>query len=182
MISARCLPALFSVSYSSWLELDIRPRPYSPRGASLSTCRGWAASRGCASGARRARFVPWSRSCFFATWSSALCVLARSPAASGKNGMKPMPARRNSRAPLRAPIDNIVAVLHRRHLEHFRRLFDVADRTSLRPACRMIPSSSKRFDGAELFARRNMRIDAVKLPKVDLLYTENFAGCGAPAR
>ena len=73
---------------------------------------------------------------------------------------------------LAGSVDQIVAVLHRRHPEDLGGRFDIFDRDFAQPGMADDAVVDQHFDGAELFLARHLWIDAMQLPQADLLDAE----------
>ena len=90
--------------------------------------------------------------------------------------MKPMPAAlAKVEHVLALPVDEVVAVLHGRHLEVFRGRLDLLDRDLAEAGVADDPLVEQRGDGRELLVARHLRIDAVELPQVDHVDAETPA-------
>ena len=73
---------------------------------------------------------------------------------------------------LAAAVDQVVAVLHRRHRKYPASGLDVGHRDLAQPRITDDAVVQQSTHGTELFVARHARVDAMKLPEVDLLDAE----------
>src|ERR1700722_12770195 len=73
---------------------------------------------------------------------------------------------------LAAPIGEVIAVLHGRHRKYSARGLDVGHRDLAQSRLTDDAIVQQLTHGAELFLTRHVRIDAMKLPKIDLIDAE----------
>ena len=103
---------------------------------------------------------------------------ARSPAASGYQGMKPMPLRLAIVEHVFAlAVGEIVEVLHGRRRGRAWRRLDLVDADFAEARMADDAVVDQLLDARELFVARDFRVDAVQLPEVDAARRRGASGC-----